>query len=207
MTLGDWLVLIGLGVTGLIYWRQTFASRRRDVISTLDTLEAVRSGMVPWGDFYFANGYDATSAQKRAQQDFDLVMGGAYAQVFLIPTEPLTALIEHPQLIRRETIEAANVALWQMGVFNQLVQVQADFIAQHVAQIRDARLPRPRREALAKGALAVSLLLHERGIGGGEKRHDGEVEGPDWYLKLKMELDRNITDLQGLRDERWWINL
>jgi hypothetical protein len=169
MTLGDWLVLIGLVVTGLIYWRQTFASRRRDVISTLDTLEAVRSGMVAWGDFYFANGYDATSAQKRAQQDFDLVMGGAYAQVFLVPTEPLTALIEHPQLIRKETIEAANVALWQMGVFNQLVQVQADFIAQHVAEIRDAKLPRPRREALARGARGSLLTACSRHFDGGHR--------------------------------------
>jgi hypothetical protein len=207
VTFGDGLVLIGLLLTGLIYWRQTVASRRRDVVSTLDTLEAVRNGMLPWGDLYFANGYDRSSARARAQVDSDLVMSGKHGQVFLVPTQPLVALIEHPGLVGRVTIEVSNVALWRMGVFNQLVHQQADFNTQHLAEIHDEVLPRARRGALAKAALSASYMVHWHGIGGGEGRVEGGFEGPDWYLNLKAELDKDITDLRRVSGRRWWIKL
>jgi hypothetical protein len=186
--LGDVLIFAGLVATGIIYYLERQAARKRDIASVLTMLKAVRDGLLQWGEVYFQNGYDEKSAVARAQQDFDLIIGKAYGQVFLVPVEPLTALIERPgegDLVRKETIEAANVALWRIGVFNQFVHQQTDFNTRHLSEIADPSLPQTRRVVLAGSARWISTMLHMQGIG-----------RASWYQKLKAELETNIEELQ-----------
>jgi hypothetical protein len=193
-TTGDWLVLVGdlivlatLFVTYLIYLRQASASDERDIDSVLGMLRAVRSGIEPWGKEYFRRGYDDDAAAKQSERDADLVRTNNYYQVFSVPTEPLAAIIEHPEegwLIDTDTIEAANIALWRLRVFNQLVQQQTDFNAYYLPEIYDGTLSQPRREALAAAAGQISRMIHGRGIG-----------DASWYRDLMDSLDRNIERL------------
>ena len=154
-------------------------------------LEAVRDGMLPfWGDAFFQNGYDVHGASVRAKDDFDHVMAGSFGQVFCVPVQPLTALIEQPGglgLVRRGTIEAANVALYRMGVFNQFVQQQTEFNTRHLAEIKD-NISDARRRVLAESARSLSTMLHLHGIG-----------DAGWYQNLKLELEANINELRGKR--------
>jgi hypothetical protein len=193
---GDILIFLGFGVTGIVYWLQSAATARRDVAAALAVLLAVKDGM-PWGDSYFAQSYVGEDVDNRARQDFMTVQSGNYAQIFHVPTEPLTTLVANPaagDLIPRETMEAVNVALWQIGVFNQLVDKQTDFNARHLAEIRDDSLPPERREALANAAYSLSHMLHGSGIGDGE-----------WYATLKRELDANVAQLESRRVRSWGI--
>jgi hypothetical protein len=115
-------------------------------------------------------------------------MHQSYGQVHRVPIEPLTALIEQPgvaNLIRKETVESVNFALWRIGVFNQFVQQQTDFNTLHLAEIGDPRTPHARRVVLAESARAISKSLHGDGIG-----------DAGWYQTLKDELGKNITELE-----------
>lgn len=184
--LGDWLVLVGLAVSVLIYLSQQSDERQRDMDAVVAMLRAVRDGMKPTGTLYF-NAYDEPGARHRAQQDFDHIMEYGFGQVFPVPVEPLTALIAQPgdgELVHRETIEAVNIALWRIDCFNQIVQQLADFNVLHAAEIADRDLPQPRREAIARAARAISTMLHLGGIG-----------DASWYSDLKAALEKNIDDL------------
>jgi hypothetical protein len=53
----------------------------------------------------------------------------SFQENFRVPTDPLVSLIMQPgegRFVSRSTIEAANIALWRMGQFNQIVQEQTD---------------------------------------------------------------------------------
>jgi hypothetical protein len=201
VTTGDWLALAGDGlvvvtlvVTGLVFRADRRSARERDLDSTLAALEAAREGMVQWADVYFGKGYDLDVAAARAQQAFNLVMGGQCDQVFPVPTVPLTALLEQPGalgLIRKETIQAVSLALWRIGIFNQLVQQQTDFNTLHYVEIHNGGISNERRRLLAEASRAMSNGLHVWGIG-----------GASWYQRLKAELDANVGYLRALSAER-----
>jgi len=204
---GDVLVLVGLLVTWVVYRKARDDAAQRDREAALGSLLGVWATMTestspagtppsdrehgaptPWGELYFGGGYTEESARARAQQDYDAISKRSYAQVFEVPTEPLAALVASPfagTLIGNETIEAAQVALWQIGVFNQLVRQQTDLNSRHLAEIADPELPESRRHAVAQGAWWVSFMLHASAIGDAR-----------WYARLKGELAQNISLLR-----------
>ena len=187
---GDWLVLLGLGLSFLVYLLESSAAWQRDLDSVLAMLRGVKDGFSTWGDIYF-NPYSTETAADRAGSDFHTVMGGGCQQVIRVPVEPLVALIEQPgesDLIHKATIEAANLALWQTVNFNQLVQQQTDFYTRHLAEIVDTELPPERRTVLARAAGSISMMLHAQGI--------GEAV---WYKDLNAALEENINDLFDTR--------
>jgi hypothetical protein len=196
VTFGDSLTLFGLALAVLLYQGQRARERGRDLDAAVGLLKAVRAGMTPWGDLYFGDGYDECRIEKHATRDYQAVMDKGYSQVFHVPTEPLAALIASPAaggLVNTNTVTAANVALWQIGVFNQFVRQQTDFNARHLAEFKDEDLPTARRENLATAAYLISKMLHGSGIGDAK-----------WYANLMGELEANVTELQDHRARRWW---
>jgi hypothetical protein len=196
MSLGDALTLLGIALAVLLWELQRLVDERWEIDAAGALIVAVRQGLAPWGDLYFGAGYDAAAAEARGAEDFRLVMDRNYAQVFHVPTEPLEALIANPAAggrITEATVTVANVALWQLGVFNQLVGQQTDFNAQHIAEMRDPTLPPPRREALATAASSISTMLHRHGI-----------SDALWYSALLRQLETNRLDLVRWRRRSWW---
>jgi hypothetical protein len=163
------LVPVGFVLTWLLYRRERASEKRRDVDAALSVLRAVRDGTRPWGDLYFCTGYDGATTKTRAQEDYDTIMNDmSYGEVFRVPADPLVTLLSHPAaggLIRKETVEAASVALWQIGIFNQLVRQKSDFNGRHLAEIRGSQLAPERRKALADAAFSQSAMLHRSGVG------------------------------------------
>jgi len=187
---GDWLVLLGLVFTFLIYLLQSSAAWQQDIESVLAMLRGVQDGFRTWGDIYF-NPYSTETAAQRAKHDYDIVMGGGYQQVIRVPVEPLVALIEQPSksdLVHKATTEAANLALWQTVNFNQLAQQQTDFNTRHLAEFVDTELAPERRTVLAKAAMGISFMLHGQGIGDAR-----------WYTELNAALETNIHELVETR--------
>lgn len=197
---GDALVAIGLSLTYVIYRRQLFDSEMQDLNSTVAALNAVRTGIAStWGETYFGGGgYDDAAAGERANFAHKAIMDGSYAQIFRVPIEPLVSLIRQPgegRLVSGATIEAANVALWKIGVFNQLVQQQADFNALHLACVPTEGLKDEGRQQLAQAALKISFMIHASGIGDSR-----------WYRQLIDALDGNVRELEERkkRKSHWW---
>jgi hypothetical protein len=190
---GNVLLVLGLGITGLVYRRQKMASEQRDLEAAVSVLLAVRDGIPgAWGDLYFGKGYDPEEVIKRAEQDFEWVSKGGYGQVFAIPTELFTALFASAPLglIFSETIAAAGVALWKMRTFNQLVRQQIDFNVRHLAEFVDEELPPARRQVLAKAARSQSHMIHNA------------IGDAGWYGRFIGALDDNIAFLRHAQDER-----
>jgi hypothetical protein len=185
---GDALIFLGFVVTWLFYRLERRASKRRDDEAVLAMLEAVRDGLAAWAGPYFGKSYTEATAWERAAQDFAAVMAHSFMFVFRVPTEPLVAMIRRPgvgKLVRKETIEATNVALWEIGKFNQFVQLQTDFYARHLAEILDPALPKERRRPLAEAARDISFMIEWHGVGDGV-----------WYRRLTGALDENIQSLK-----------
>jgi hypothetical protein len=209
VTLGDALTLVGLAVAVFFYALQRASDRRRDVESALGLLRAVRHGMGEtvgnekgWAAVFYGSTWTGDALDERAQEDYDAVMKGGYNQVFetRVPSAPLEALIVAPGaggLIAPETIQAANHALYQVGVFNQLVRQQTEFWRQHLAEIADRNLEDSRREAIARAAKAQSRMLHASGIGAA-----GSPGG--WFSALTTAVDVNISTLEAQVASRWW---
>jgi hypothetical protein len=124
----------------------------------------------------------------------------------VVPREPLVALVNSPSagdLIAVETVETASLALYWVGVFNQLVQQQTDFNARHLAEIRDARIEEERLAAIGRGAYEISHMVHATGIA------SANAEG-GWYRRLSEAVETNIADLEKrLRSWRQytWVGL
>jgi hypothetical protein len=93
-----------------------------------------------------------------------------------------------------------NHALYQIGVFNQLVRQQTDFIAQHLHEIADGSLSTYRRRVLASAARSQSRMLHGVGIG-----NAGGAGG--WFRYLTDEIDENIKWLNAKVQPPWWMQL
>jgi hypothetical protein len=196
VAVGDWIALAALASGFLVYLLQRVSARREAIGAAISLLEALQNGMPTWSEGYFEGTYTPQTANARAQLDAQVIRGGDVAEVYLVPTQPLTALmLQGGHYIDRETIEAANRALWQIGVFNQLVQQLTDFNTTHLPDIRDMTLPAERREALAGGAYAISWLIHSRGIG-----------PATWYVELRTALTANIARLKELRKASHWYS-
>jgi hypothetical protein len=157
ISVGDGLAVTGLGVAVLLYALQSALARRREVLAARASLLGVRAGMLDgWGSWFFSHVYGEADAAARAMEDAELVRKErGHHQVFLVPREPLVALATSPaagDLISDDTVESASLALYWIGVFNQLVQQETDFNALHLAEIRGEVISEPEREAVALGA-------------------------------------------------------
>ena len=186
------LILVGLVLTWDTYWNQRFNSDMSQTRATLTVLRAVGDGIRAWGtDHFGGDGYDEQAAKDRAQEDYSRAMkGGTYSQIFRVPMEPVANLIHQPgELVNRETVEAANIALRKMCQYNQLVQQQTDFNARHLAEFYDKSLDTTQREVLAEAAYAISFMIHVDAIGADQ-----------WFPRLMDAIDSNIVELENALD-------
>ena len=195
MTEGDWIELAGdivvfaaLTLTAIIWVAQHSGTIRREINSTLELLRTVRDGVRQWGDKYFESDYSGDNGNRRAHDDYVRMMSGDPASNFRVPTEPFVVLVQQPEtglLIERRTIQAANVALERIGSFNQYVQQQTDFLAFHMAEIKNPSLPAEQREPIAWAAERISQMIHNDGIGNGA-----------WYREFFDAIEENIRNLE-----------
>ena len=205
------MLQVVLGVLGLTLAWTTFrithdAAGRRDTASARGLLTAVRAGMVEhrhtpgWGEEYLAELYTDADAAARASLAVMSVERGTFDQTFVVPTEPLELLARaSPQTgsISVETVAAANVALWRLKVFNQLVGQQTLFNALNITAIVDSSLTPERKATLADAARAIAFVVHRHGI--------GMANAPGgWYRNLKESLADDITALERLEARPWW---
>jgi hypothetical protein len=79
-----------------------------------------------------------------------------------------------------------------VGKFNQLVEMQTQFITAHMSEIRDESLSVDRRELLADTARLLSERVHIGGIG-----------PADWYEQFMSALDDNVRRLAELQRNGW----
>ena len=186
-------VPVGFDVTIYIYRRQQLDSEDQRVAATIDVLNGVQKGLTEWGDRHFGgDGYLDAEAHRRAEDDYKAIVEsqGNYVQNFRVPSEALVSVINHSDLIDVDTIKAANVALWKIGIFNQLVQQHTDFNARHITEYLAEPLGSDRREVLGRAAEELSYRMHRYGI-----------EDAGWYKELKRAVDVNITNLEDRRRE------
>lgn len=194
MDVGSALTVVGLAVAWLLYQLQRAADREGQVGAALALLRAVEGGLTDkdaWGYIFFENEWVGKALDIRAGNDRRAVLNGGWNQVFEVPTEPLASLIQSPtvgDLIHRDTIRAANMAMFKIGALNQLVRQQTDLYSRYIPEIVDPNLPQNRREALAVAAEQQSRMLHGDGIG--RARAEGE-----WYADLKKVVASNIESL------------
>jgi hypothetical protein len=201
VTFGDALALVGIALAIALYAFQVAHSRRRDLEAARAVLRGVEHGMVRgWGEWFFSTVYTEEGAKQRAFQDAENVQRRGYGQVFLVPNESLASLVNSPaagDLIDTEAVEAASLALYWVGVFNQLVQQQTDFNARHLAEIRDETLSAERRDALASAAFSISHMIHGSGVASANAE-----EG--WYRNLCDRVEANIRELDEMARRPWW---
>lgn len=204
MTVAHVLPWVGFATAVLIYRMQRAASRRRDVHAAFTLLLGVKYGMTEgWGTWFFSNVWSGEALQKRAHQDYDAILQKNYAQVFPVPTQTVAAVLTSPSagdLMSAQMIEAANLALYRMGVFNQLVAQQTAFNARYLAEIRDDTLLPERRTALAMAAFSISHMLHGTGIG------DANAPG-GWYRNLTDAVEQNVSALSAELTRRWLFRI
>jgi hypothetical protein len=191
------LVYIGFVVTVVIYWLQRYHSLRRQIDAAISVLKAVRA-IDPYGEQHFGKeGYSPRAADIRAQNDYNQIMGKGYFQNFQVPSEPYASLIQNAGNgwpLNDETVETANIALWKITAFNQLVQQQTDFNAMHMAEIVGGTITATERQDLAKSAKAISVMIHGTAI-----------SDTRWYPKLIEELERNIAELEERKTHKFRI--
>ena len=193
---GDLSVTVGLAVTLFVYIRQRAESFELIRQSAIATLRGVRNGIAPWGPAHFSTDYSGQVGLNRARLDHDQIMQHGYMQNYLVPTEPLVAIIEQRdegRFIDVATIEAVNVALWRIGQFNQLVQQQTDFNARHAAAISGSEISQQERQAIALASERISVEIH--GIAIGDSR---------WFATLMSRLNENASAVEAIGRRRWW---
>jgi hypothetical protein len=196
LSVADALALAGLALAWLVYQLQRRTEDEGVRTTAHDALAATRDGLASWSGAYFDGpGYTAVTAAARARLDRDMILEKhSYNQVLRIPTEPLAALILSPEKshVTRQTVKAANFALWRFGVFNQLVQQHTDFNARHAAEIVDTSLTENRRRTLADAAFTSATMIHLDGVG-----------NTDFYRELESALEENI---EALKPRKWWAS-
>ena len=205
------MLQVVLGVLGLALAWTTFrithdATGRNATASARGLLASVRAGMVEhrdgpgWGEAFLGDAYTDADAVSRATHAMKGVDRGMPDQTFVAPTEPLELLARaSPQagFISVETVSAANVALWRLKVFNQLVGQQTLFNALHMAEITDRSTSKERREVLKEAARTVAFTVLRHGI--------GEANAPGgWYRNLKEALSHDIANLDRRGARPWW---
>jgi hypothetical protein len=196
------VAVVGLVLAWLLYRLERAATRRREIDGARAVLLGVKRGMVDgfagepgWGDRYFARNWTEDQARERAVHDITELMERRYSQVLVVPTTPLHALIGSSfagDLISEETVYLANIGLWHLDVFNQLVSQQTTMLAQHLPDVFDEETSAARRYALAEAIGSQARLLHRRGVG-----EPWSEEG--WYRRLRASVDADLERLDRLR--------
>jgi hypothetical protein len=128
------------------------------------------------------------------------VLQRKHPQVLVVPTGPLEALISSAHagdLISEATIYFANIGLWHLEVFNQLVVQQSHLLVQHLVKILDEKLGERRRSLIASAIGSQATVLHRRGIG------DPFTDG-GWYRQLKESVESDIARLDAELRKRWY---
>jgi hypothetical protein len=206
------IALVGIALAWGIYRLERTAARRREIDGALATIRAVKRGMVGdeerpgWGELYFSAIYDDKAAMERARQDVEQINKRAFNQVFVVPSEPLRVIASTTHggdLISDETIRAANNGLWHVGIFNQLVESQTNWLTQHAVEIGSEETTEDRRKWLAGTGGSIAHFLHWHGVGG------ANLPG-GWYHDLKRAVDQDVTRLSKVRSRiwnlgEWWI--
>jgi hypothetical protein len=205
------LALVGLVLAWVIYRLERLAARHRDIDAALATLRAVRRGMVGrdeepgWGELYFQTIWAGDRLKEQAGKASAAVLDGATSpvpvvQTYVAPTEPVRLLASAPHagdLIANRTLSIANLALWQIHVFNQLVDAQTNWLTIHAQEIADPDTTPERRALLAKTARSLSWWLHARGVG-----EANAIGG--WYRRLKEAVDADVERLGEARKRGLW---
>jgi hypothetical protein len=179
-----------------VYRSQQVEVENLQIDETLGFLRGIWDGMRPWGDLHFNQEYSHQQAVERAEKDRQSIREGVYQINYRVPTEPLENLIHYSAsgvLLDRDVIIRANEALRRVGIFNQLVQQQTDFLAAHLPEVYDPTLDPVKRNALADTAGAISQIIHEAAIGDGA-----------WYRDLMEAIEHTITALASRKRERFW---
>jgi hypothetical protein len=192
------VAIVGLALAWLLYRLERAATRRREIRAARAVLVGVERGMVGglgeelgWGERYFATNYTEEVALRAGFDTGKSVLERSYQQVLVVPTAPLEALIGSGyagDLVTEPTVYYANLGLWHLAVFNQLVEQQTALVAQHLVEITDPDLDTKRRERIAEAITAQARMLHRRGVG--EPFTD---EG--WYRRLKDSVASDIARL------------
>src|SRR5262245_44282113 len=205
--MGTLLAVIGLALGWVTFRIGRDAARRSDLASARGLLTAVYRGIVGqadgapgWARSAFAIRYDDAQVLARARVASEAVRQGLLDHVFVVPTEPLRLLATAaPQqgFISERTVAVANLALWRVDVFNQLVSAQSQFNVRHLTEIVDPSLPDDRRQLLADAAEKLSYLVHDSGI--------GEANAPGgWYRELDRTIWSDIEALERREQAPWW---
>jgi len=201
------VAIAGLAAAWLLYRMERSATRRREITSARAVLAGVWRGMVDghaggpgWGELYFTTNYTDEAAAKSGKSMAEDLLLSKHPQVLVVPTGPLEALISSAHagdLISETTVYLANIGLWHLEVFNQLVLQQSHLLAQHLAKILDERLGERRRSLIANAIGSQATVLHRRGIG------DPFADG-GWYRQLKESIEGDIARLDDELRKRWY---
>jgi hypothetical protein len=201
------VAIAGLAAAWLLYRLERAATRRREITAARAVLVGLWRGMVDgyggrpgWGELYFTTNYTDEAAAKSGKSMAEDVLRTRRSQVVVVPTGPLEALIASAHagdLISEATIYFANIGLWHLEVFNQLVVQQSHLLAQHLVRILDERLGERRRSLIANAIGSQATVLHRRGIG------DPFTDG-GWYRQLKESLQSDIARLDAELRKRWY---
>lgn len=201
------VAIIGLALAWFLYRMGRAATRRREIESARAVLVGVKRGMVGghgdepgWGERYFVTNWTEELAQNAAADARGSVMNRGYNQVLVVPTAPLEALIGSGyagDLISEATIYYANLGLWHLEVFNQLVAQQQQLVVTHLAEIVDADLAEARRHVIADAIAAQAGMLHRRGAG-------EPFTDDGWYRRLKDTVESDIARLEHELLRQWY---
>jgi hypothetical protein len=153
-----------------------------------------------WGAKYFVGRWTEEKAAEAGQHHREMLLERKYEQVLVVPSEPLTALVASPlagDLVSEETIYAANLALWHIAGFNQLVLQHTWMLASALFEINRPNTAEEDLIGIATAIGAQTTLLHRRGV--------GEPDEPGgWYRRLRTAVN---ADIGRLATDRQWKRL
>jgi hypothetical protein len=153
-SLGDLIAVAALALAWLTFRLDRAASDHGEARAATALLRGVREGFFRTvGDLYFSQVYTAAVAKQRARS-----AAGGLDHVFVLPTEPVAALIADQRavaagLISPDTVVRGTVALWQISKINELVREQATFNAMYAPDFADKSLPLDRQAAVLEAGL------------------------------------------------------
>ena len=205
------LIAVAFVVAWLTFRLERASARRREIAAAQAVLVAVRRGLVlgmpglgeeyqGWGRLYFAKTVSGATALEAGSTARELVERGSSYQAYRVPVAPLERLAAAHgagTLVSEETVLAANLALWRVGVFNHLVEKQTSFNVAHAAEIADGRTPSERRRAISLAAGGITTALHLDGIG-------RAADEGGWYRRLTDAVAADIRRLGQMRSAPWW---
>jgi len=202
-----------LAVAWLVYRIERTATRRRDIVSARALLGGLWRGMVDgqagvpgWGELYATSNHTSNLTSKVTEDAAatsstpEELLLRTCAQLLVVPTAPLGALISSPHagdLISETTIYFANIGLWHLEVFNQLVVQRSQLLTQYQVRISEKKLGERRRSLIARTLGSQAAALQRRSVVGSST--DGE-----WYRELKASVESDIARLDAALAKRWY---